>query len=170
VKGQVVLLEAVAKLRREGLELELVLVGDGPTRGTLEDAVARLELEGSVHLAGSVGQDDIRRYYADADIFCLPSFGEGLPVVLMEAMSMSLPVVATRIAGIPELVTDNEDGLLVTPARTDELASALRRLATDPELRRVLGDAGRTKVTREFDARKAADELAMVMATTRPQQ
>src|SRR5205823_6139337 len=81
-----------------------------------------------------------------ADVFCLPSFRESLPVVLMEALAMEVPVVATRIMGVPELVEEDVSGLLVSPGRADELATALGRLATEPELRERFGRAGRARV------------------------
>jgi colanic acid/amylovoran biosynthesis glycosyltransferase len=113
-----------------------------------------------VRWLGAVGQDEIRRHYAEADAFCLPSFAEGVPVVLMEAMATALPVVATRIAGIPELIEDGESGLLVAPARSDELADALTRLAGSPELRSQLGQRGRRAVIDGYDAGRWARALA----------
>src|SRR5207344_2299739 len=97
------------------------IVGDGPARGEFEGVARRLRVSEHVGFLGAVGQDDIRRLYGRADIFCLPSFAEGIPVVAMEAMAMELPVVTTRIMGIPELVTDGTDGLLVPPGRVAAL-------------------------------------------------
>lgn len=151
-KGNLLLVEAAA---RAGAEL--TIVGDGPDRPRLE-ARAR-ELGVPLRLTGSVSQDEIRDHYAAADAFCLPSFAEGVPVVLMEAMAMGLPVVATRIAGIPELVEDGRSGLLVTPGRVDELARALEWLAADPQPRFELGQAGREAVVRHYDLERNAREL-----------
>jgi len=163
-KGQALLVEAIAELVRRDVDARLTLVGDGPSRAAIDRAVARLGLGERVRLAGSVGQDDILRHYADADVFCLPSFAEGVPVVLMEAMATELPVVTTRITGIPELVDDGVSGLLVRPGRVDELADALARLARDPELRRQLGTAGRKTVLEQFDIRDAGESLASVFS------
>jgi glycosyltransferase involved in cell wall biosynthesis len=91
----------------------------------------------------------VRAQLERCHVFCLPSFAEGVPVVLMEAMAMERPVVTTRIMGVPELVHDEHDGLLVAPGEVDELAAALRRL-TDPGLRRRLGQAGRATVAAGF--------------------
>ena len=102
----------------------------------------------------------MREQLAAADVFCLPSFAEGLPVVLMEAMASGLPVVATRIAGVAELVEDGVEGLVVRPGRADELEEALARLATDPDFRRRAGAAGRAKVEREHDIRTIGAQLA----------
>jgi glycosyltransferase involved in cell wall biosynthesis len=106
-----------------------------------------------------VGQDEIRSHYEQADIFCLPSFAEGLPVVLMEAMAMELPVVATQIMGVPELVEHGISGVLVPPGRSDLLGVALARLAADPALRATMGAAGRRKVVNEHDVQGSAQEL-----------
>jgi colanic acid/amylovoran biosynthesis glycosyltransferase len=163
-KGQSLLLEALAALREMGIEAEATLIGEGPARRTLERRAAELALGGAVKFVGAVGQDEIRSHYAAADAFCLPSFAEGVPVVLMEAMAMRLPVVTTRVMGISELVDDGEDGLLVRPGRTDELVRALARLARDPALGEALGRRGRAKVMAEFDVRESGRQLARVFA------
>jgi colanic acid/amylovoran biosynthesis glycosyltransferase len=163
-KGLSLLLEALRDLIGRGLAVRLVLVGEGPARADLERAVERLGLAGAVELAGAVGQDEIRRHYATADVFCLPSFAEGIPVVLMEAMAMEIPVVTTAIAGIPELVADGVHGLLVPPGRADALTDALARLIGSPELRAELGRAGRRKVLAEFDVRDSARRLEQLFA------
>lgn len=161
-KGQSLLVDAVAILRERGVDARLELVGDGPDRGHLESHVADLGLRDAVHLAGAVGQDTMREHYAAADVFCLPSFAEGVPVVLMEAMAMGLPVVTTRIAGIGELVEDGVSGVLVRPGRADLLADALQGLA-DPEVRARMGAAGRRMVVEEFDVARSAERLAGIL-------
>jgi colanic acid/amylovoran biosynthesis glycosyltransferase len=162
-KGQGILLEGLAALRAEGIEATLTLIGDGPSRVDLEEKAKALGISDSVTFAGSIGQDEIRAYFAAADAFCLPSFAEGVPVVLMEAMAMRVPVVTTRVMGISELVEDGVEGLLVRPGRLDELTRALATLAADPELRRNLGNSGREKVAAEFDVREAGRELARIL-------
>jgi len=164
VKGHVVLLDALAELRARGVPLRATLVGDGPERAALTAHAVRLGLGHAVAFAGAVGQDAIRAHYARADVVCMPSFAEGLPVVLMEAMAMAIPVVATWIAGVPELVRDGHSGLLVAPGRPDELAGAIERLARDPELRRRLGRAGRERVLEEFDVGRSVRVLRRVLA------
>jgi len=160
VKGHAILFEALASLVREmDIDIELTLVGDGSERPKLERLVAQAGLSDRVAFVGSVGQDAIPACYAAADVFCLPSFGEGVPVVLMEAMAMQVPVVASKVMGIPELVDDERNGLLVPPGRADHLAAALRRLAADPAERRRMGERGRVKVMEEFDGEWSADAL-----------
>lgn len=159
-KGHAVLLEALVRLRSQGVDVSATFVGDGPEREALERLAADLRLD--VRFAGAVGQGELGAYYADAQLFCLPTFAEGLPVVLMEAMGSGLPVVSTSVMGVPELVEDGESGLLVSPAREDQLADAIARLAAAPELREHMGSAGRRAVVEELglgDATKALIEL-----------
>lgn len=152
VKGQGVLLEGLAEYLRAGGSAELTLIGRGPAEASLRARAAALGISDRVRFQGAVGQDDILEWYAWADVFCLPSFAEGVPVVLMEAMATGLPVVTTTIAGIPELVGDGTSGFLVPPGRADALARAWRR-CEDPLVRRRLGQAGRETVLSAFEVR-----------------
>lgn len=152
-KGLTILLDAIAMAQSKRADVHLTIVGDGPLRTALEEQVRRLRLTDSVTFAGAIGQDRIRTFYQDADAFVLSSFSEGLPVVLMEAMSTSLPVIASRITGIPELVRENTDGLLVPPGNVDALADAMCILAGNPELRRQYALSAREQVCKHFDSR-----------------
>lgn len=156
-KGHAVLLEACARVPGA----RLVLAGDGPERERLEARAA--ELGADVTFLGAVGHDRVAGLYAEADVFCLPSFAEGVPTVLMEAMAMEVPVVATAIMGVPELVEDGRSGLLVPPARADRLAEALIRILDDPELARRLGRAGREKVLADYERGGAVAALHAVL-------
>jgi glycosyltransferase involved in cell wall biosynthesis len=158
-KGQAVLLQAISELNRDGVPAQLTVVGDGPERSALEEVARGLELDGRVQWCGAVGHESIADYYGCADVFCLASFAEGVPVVLMEAMARELPVVATSIAGIPELVDDGVSGMLVRPGRPDQLAAALAKLIGDPGLGLRMGRAGREKVAAEYDTRRSGGEL-----------
>lgn len=165
-KAQAVLLEALGELTRRGVKLSATVVGEGPTRPTLEATAEELGIAESVTFAGAVGQHEIHRYYSEADVFCLPSFAEGLPVVLMEAMAMNLPVVATRIMGVAELVEDGVTGFLVPPGRSELLADAIERMAGDQGLRERMGQAGRDRVLADFDVDGAAERLERLFAET----
>jgi histidinol-phosphate phosphatase family protein len=158
-KAQSVLLDAIAGLVERGIEVSATVVGDGPDMSRLVAQCAALGLDQRVTFTGALGQDQLRGRWEQADVFCLPSFDEGVPVVLMEAMACGIPVVTTRIAGIPELVDDGVNGVLVPPGRADLLAAALEALLNDPETCRRLGAAGRETVVREFDVRTEAAEL-----------
>lgn len=158
-KGQTILLQAAALLKERGRIVNLILAGDGPSRLGLEHIAEQLGVASLVSFPGAIGQEEIHALYAGASIFCLPSFAEGVPGVLMEAMAMELPVVSTRIAGIAELIDDGQTGLLVSPGRVDELADALQRLLDDRSLCRQMGSRAREKVIREFNTDRSAEQL-----------
>jgi colanic acid/amylovoran biosynthesis glycosyltransferase len=162
-KGIEVLLDALARLRAREVAVDLVVVGEGDERSRLEARARACGLEVEVTFAGAVGHDRIADYYGRADVFCLPSFAEGIPIVLMEAMAQEIPVVATSVMGIPELIVDRQSGLLVAPGRPDLLADALNELANDLELRRKLGREGRARVEAGFELHRVARQLLDVL-------
>jgi glycosyltransferase involved in cell wall biosynthesis len=161
-KGQHVLLDAVGRLREEGRDVRLILVGDGPSRASLEAYAKRRSLESAVTFAGSLNQDEVRPIYSQADAFVLASFAEGVPVVLMEAMAMEIPCVSTWIAGIPELIRDGCHGLLVPPGNAAALAAAIVRLIEDDRLRLMLGKAGRRQVIDKYNLKRNVARLGRV--------
>ena len=167
-KGQVLLIQACARLREAGMDFRLTLVGAGPDRALVEATVAALGLQGRVGLTGALSQQAVRDEFARADIFVLPSLAEGIPVVLMEAMSCGLPCVTTPVNGIPELVESGVTGLLTRPGDVDALAEALARLIKDPALRHRLALAARDKVAAEFDLDRNIDALASFFAQLLP--
>jgi glycosyltransferase involved in cell wall biosynthesis len=128
---------------------EGLIVGNGPDRTTVEQEIERLGLIDTVRLTGE--RNDVPAQLADADVFVLSSKSEGLPVSVLEAMAAGLPVVASAVGGLAELVVDGETGLLVPSGDADELAAALGRLVADRELRRRMGSAGRERAERLFD-------------------
>jgi glycosyltransferase involved in cell wall biosynthesis len=169
VKGVLVLLDALVKARTAHPDLRLVLVGDGPERPRIVARVAELGLQACVEFAGYRTQDEVANLLAGADAFVLPSFAEGVPVVLMEAMASGLPVIATRVAGVPELVTDGETGLLVPPGDTASLARAIVDLLdTPPHRRAAMGEAGRAKVVQDFDQSREGAWLADLFRNVAP--
>ena len=145
-KGQHILLEACRVLKQEGLLFKVTIIGEGPDSRSLEQFTTINNLKDIVTFTGVLGQNTVREYYDKADIFVLASFAEGVPVVLMEAMAKEIPVISTRITGIPELIEHEHDGLLATPGDADDLALQIRKLLKNPELRCVFGRAGRKKV------------------------
>jgi colanic acid/amylovoran biosynthesis glycosyltransferase len=159
-KGFPVLIEAVALLRARGRNVELTLVGEGPERATLEPLIASRGLGNCVRLAGACNHDRVADYYQASDAFVLSSFLEGVPVVLMEAMAMELPCVATWITGIPEIIESGVDGLLVPPASAGAIADAVERLDEDPERGRQLGVAARHKVLAKYHLGRNVERLA----------
>jgi len=107
----------------------------------------------------------VHAWYSRADAFALASFAEGIPVVLMEAMASGIPCVSTRITGIPELIRDGDDGLLVTPSDADELAVALARLMDDSPLRQYLARSGRARVQQKYNLARNAERLGCIFET-----
>lgn len=160
-KGQLLLLEAAARLAQEGLDFELVLVGDGELRAECEARIAKDGLERRVRITGWATGERVRDELNAARAMVLPSFAEGLPVVIMEALALRRPVISTYVAGIPELVEPGVCGWLVPAGDVDHLAAAMRQAlqATPEELER-LGAAGRARVIERHDAVRAAALLA----------
>jgi glycosyltransferase involved in cell wall biosynthesis len=162
-KGHHILIAAAEALHRGGVDFHLHLVGDGPLRTSLESEVRRRGLETRVVFRGARNEQEVLELYAQADVFALTSFAEGVPVSLMEAMAMGIPCVATQVSGTPELIRNGIDGLLIPPADAAAAAEALARLAGDPALRARLGTAGRQRVRAEYDFEVRVDHLADVL-------
>jgi glycosyltransferase involved in cell wall biosynthesis len=159
-KGQFLLLQAAAKLRRAGVNFELVLVGDGPLRGELEALVAREGLGDQVRIAGWASGETVQQEIEAARALVLPSFAEGLPVVLMEALARGRPVISTYVAGIPELVRDGECGWLVPAGSQDALTIAMQRaLESSATHLTEMGRRGYTRVRQMHDASTNAQKL-----------
>jgi colanic acid/amylovoran biosynthesis glycosyltransferase len=159
-KGQLILLLAMGKLIEEGHSIHLILIGDGSDRRLLQDFVIQQKLTEHVTLLGALNHEETRARLAQTDIFVLPSFAEGVPVALMEAMAMEIPCVSTQIAGIPELIQNEFEGLLVPASSYEALAAAIKRLIQSPELRRRLGTAARKKVINCYNLDKNIEKLA----------
>ena len=158
-KGLHTLIEACALLRATGIRFRAQIVGYGPERPALAAAIARYRLDDAIELTGRLDHDEVIRRYGDAHLFVLPCTivadgdRDGIPNVLLEAMATGLPVVSTRVSGIPELVADGDNGLLVGPDDATALAAAMRRLLDDDALRAQLGATARATVTAHFTDR-----------------
>lgn len=164
VKGQEYLLGVLALLKQRGIRLQLLLIGDGPQRQELERRVHQLGLEGSVRMAGF--RRDIPQLLASVDLLVMPSQWEGLPMALLEGMAMSRPVVAHRVGGIPDVVRDGVEGLLVAPDSPQDLADALQRLIEDPALRGHMGRAARERVSMCYSAEKLSADYEWLYQQT----
>jgi glycosyltransferase involved in cell wall biosynthesis len=159
-KGQRILVAAAARLKGEGRAFEVVLVGDGPLRGALEEQIRSLGLGQMVRLTGSLDGEGVRREILGAQGLVVPSLGEGLPVVLMEAFALGRPAIATSVAGIPELVLPGVSGWLVPAGSEEALAGAMRELfQTAPARLAEMGQAGRRLVEERHDAAREASRL-----------
>ncbi len=170
VKGQAYLIEACSKLQERDVDFVCHFVGDGPDKRFLTRLVDQAGLLEKIHFHGRLTRNEIARLLLHTDVLAAPSVPtsdgrrEGIPVVLMEAMGSGVPVVASNISGIPELVEDKYTGLLVPPRDATSLASALECFFIDPNLRRRLGQAGREKVLGGFDLNKNAAKLSQYFA------
>ena len=162
-KGQAGLLEVFASVRTKHPEASLVLAGDGPDRSNLEETAKELGIEEAVKLVGRMTEEEALAEIARSDLLVLPSFMEGLPIVLMEAMAIGVPVVASRVAGIPELVDDGKTGLLFTPSNWEELGDCMDRLLSDDKLCAAITEQAKARVREEFDGRKSAAKLAEIL-------
>lgn len=170
VKGHKHLIEACRILRERGVDFICDLIGEGPRRAELAAQITAANLERHVIMHGSMKRDDVVRMLKAADVKVLASVPtaegkrEGVPVVLMEAMACGLPVISSRLSGIPELVEHERTGVLLPPGEAEGLAGAIERLQNDPALRRRLGEAGREKVLREYDLKANVQELLRMIA------
>ncbi|SRR6266540_933068 len=164
-KGFRDLIAACAELKKRDIEFECKIIGDGPLRNALQNAIAAAGLDGIVQLLGALPQEEILPYLADCDVFALASIvnskgaSDILPTVILEAMATARPVVSTRLAAIPEMVRNGESGLLVSPGDVESLANAIESLLRDRRLRARLGAAGRRNVEEKFDVDKTAAQL-----------
>jgi colanic acid/amylovoran biosynthesis glycosyltransferase len=165
-KGAPILVQACRVLAEQGVDFRCVIVGDGPQYEHVHRLVCEYNLQDRVELAGVVFQEHLKEYLNQADVFVLPCIVaqndvmDGIPVVLMEAMSMEIPTVSTHVSGIPELIEHEQSGLLVPEKAPEALADAIQRLLRDQMLRERLGKNGRRRVQAEFNIYKSADQLA----------
>lgn len=167
VKGQALLIEAVHRLVQRGVDVGLTIVGEGPERGRLEAQASRLGIADRVELTGALNAVETRQRFEGASVFALTSFAEGIPVVLMEAMALGVPCVASRVTGVPELIDDGVTGYLVSPGDGDEAADAISRLLADPAAAMAMTQAARARVVEQYDlptnARRLAAELRSLL-------
>ncbi len=164
-KGTLLLIDAVAEAARRGVDLRLALVGDGPLRGPVERLIARQGLQGQVTLTGWLDEDGVRAQIEAAHALALPSFAEGLPMVVMEAMAAARPVIATYVAGIPELMQHGRTGWLVPAGDATALCDAICELAlTGPEKLTQMGRTGRARALARHDIDRSAQALAALFA------
>lgn len=157
VKGLRVLVDAFQRLLETVPSAQLTIVGDGPDRSWLEENTKNIP---GITLTGALSQDRVAEVLAQSHALVLPSFAEGVPVVLMEAMAAGRPVIATQVAGVSELVETGVNGLIVSPGHEDALVEALKTLALDSDLRSEMGQAGRAKVHTDFNIATEAGKLA----------
>ena len=160
-KGQLLLLEAAKKLNDSGMNFELILAGDGEMRAEAESLITNYQLHGKVIITGWISSDEVRNHILSSRALVLPSFAEGLPVVIMESMSLRRPVISTYIAGIPELLIQGENGWLCAAGDVDDLSKAMREALTMPvETLQKMGDAAYMRVIARHNIDIEAAKLA----------
>jgi glycosyltransferase involved in cell wall biosynthesis len=158
MKDHMTAIRTMARLVRQVPAAKLLLVGDGPKRALIQAEIQAQNLEASVCLLGQ--REDVPELLGAADVALLTSLSEGIPVTLIEAMAAQLPVVATRVGGVPEVVLDGQTGLLASAGDDAALADCLLRLANQPELRRQFGQAGRQRAEALFCQRLMHQQYA----------
>ena len=168
-KGHRYLLEALKILKDKKINLHLTLVGGGVLENVLKEQVRSLGLEDFVTFTGPITQEEVQKLLSETDLFVLPCVKakngnmDGIPVVLMEAMAVGVPVISTKISGIPELIEDESSGLLVESRNPQKLAEAIEKILTDDDLRRQFIQQARIKVEEEFDVRKNVKEFTRIL-------
>ncbi len=155
-KGVVYALRGFEKVAGRDVDAHLVIAGDGPLRESLEAEAHESGLDGRVHFLG--WRDDVQAIMAGLDVFLMPSLWEGFGMALLEAMGQSLPIVATRVSAIPEIVIEGETGLLVPPSDPGAIAKALNSLLADPASRREMGARGRARLIDHFGADRMVEK------------
>lgn len=164
-KGHAILLEAASKLSRGGTPVDVEIIGDGSFHDQIRNLSIKLGIEKRVIFSGELLPDEIACRLADADIFCMASFAEGLPISIMEAMAVGVPVVTTWIGGIPELAVNDVTALTVPPGNSDALAAAIKRLVTDRTLAEKLSSAARVAVEQLHSQERNGAQLAEILKT-----
>jgi glycosyltransferase involved in cell wall biosynthesis len=164
-KGHGILLEAMSKLSKIGVPVEVEIIGDGPFGDEIRSLAAELGIEKSVIFSGELLPDEVACRLEEADIFCMASFAEGLPISIMEAMAIGVPVVTTWIGGIPELALNEVTALTVPPGNSDALAAAIKRFVVDPGLGERLATEARTAVERLHSRKLNGAQLAGLFKT-----
>lgn len=160
-KGQLLLVEAARGLKEKGVQFQLTLAGDGEMRPEIEALIGRYSLQAHISITGWISSSQVQQHLLDSQMMVLPSFAEGLPVVIMESMALRRPVVSTYVAGIPELVVPGETGWLCPAGDIDALVQTLlKALATAPQSLQEMGRRGYERAINQHHIDKEADQLA----------
>jgi glycosyltransferase involved in cell wall biosynthesis len=158
------LIDAARRLLERGEDFNLTFAGDGELRPDLEALINQHKLQNHIRITGWLNSNQVREELLSARALVLPSFAEGLPVVIMEAMALKRPIISTFVAGIPELIKHGQQGWLIPAGDVEELAKAMQQcLATPPEDMKRMGEAGYEVVTKRHDVDKEAKVLAALL-------
>ena len=162
VKGHSYLIEAMPSILNENKDCQLIIAGDGPLKADLEALITKLGLSDNVILAGHI--DNIDKFMDTIDLFVLPSLSEGLPMALLEAMAYQKPVLASDVGGIPEVITNTSEGIMIVHSNADAISSAVCRLLQDRAQLKWLGGNSRKRVESAFSSSRMAMEYADIYA------
>ncbi len=164
-KGVPVLLRSLIALKNEGYAFHLTLLGDGPERAALEAEVKEHGLDQMVHFGGFASQETVKSTLQASDVFVLPSFAEGVPVSLMEAMACGVPVIGTNVGGVTELIEHGVSGLVVAPSDEVALKNAISTYSDNPALRESVKQAARNVVEKHFNLEHEVNKLGQLIST-----
>ena len=165
-KGQLLLLDAIALLKQRGINCQLTLVGDGELREEIETLAEKLDIKSQITITGWASSDEVKAKITEAKLMVMPSFAEGLPVVIMESLALGRPVVSTYVAGIPELVVEGESGWLCFAGDIESLTNKLEKaLSLSTEELTRMGKIGKEKVLENHDIEKEARKLTQLFET-----
>lgn len=162
-KGQLLLLQALDKLKTKGIDFHLTLVGNGELRQEIETLAQKLNLEKQIEITGCTNSDEVKEHIRQAKLMVMPSFAEGLPVVIMESLALATPVISTYVAGIPELVENEKSGWLIPAGDIDSLAVAIEKAVSLPrEKLQQLGKVGKEKVIKQHNIEIEASKMKLL--------
>ncbi len=165
-KGHILLVEAASQLASEGLKFKLVFVGDGELRTQVETLIDQLKLNDYIEITGWATNQEVRQHILASQVMVLPSFAEGLPVVLMEALALGRPVITTYVAGIPELVQPGENGWLVAAGSVEALKTAMKAaVETDAKTLETMGKQGTKAVAQQHNIQQESQRLMALFKT-----
>jgi len=164
-KGQLILIQAAKEVIQKGYDLRIRFIGGGPDFSALQEQTKREGLQDKISFTGPLSQEKVKEAYLTADLFVLPSFAEGIPVSLMEAMASGVPCISTFVCGIPELIRHEVDGLLTVPSCTEELSNAIITLIQQPALRESYALSARNRVMQDYNFEKNCDQLAQIFTS-----
>lgn len=158
-KGIFELIDAFFEVNKENNDLKVMIIGEGPQESKIKDKVSKLKLDTSIIFTGKISSEDIPQYYQAADIFVLPSYTEGTPLAVIEAMACGLPIIASNVGGISEIVISNENGFIISPKNIKELSSKLRVLVKNQSLRSKFSNKSLKIINSEFNIDKKVEKL-----------
>ena len=159
-KGVYELINAFVKLNLRYSDLHLIFVGNGLEYSSINNIVSSNGLNKKVHLVGNQPQCEVPHWLSTADIFVLPTYYEGLPNVILEAMACSLPVIATRVGGIPEVIKEGKNGIFINEKSVESLTNAIEHLLKDEDLAKKMGSYARKVVEHKFSSHQQnAEEI-----------